>query len=466
MAPSSAFAGRRTEIELLGTMLLSSTLFAAAVSSGLEVSHFCDDQVKDLARISFEQFQRYGEANRVTLSNEAMDRGYFKIEGHPVWDLDTVEPNELSFSDSLRRVMTSAKLRHFSGLLREVQDEVYGVHGLSLMQREQRMYDGISMILSEVQEQESTFYSADQVADIVRQNYEAAQSGTRTQLSPTGIYSLDEKIGGLDNRVVMVCARPSHGKTAFAMWLTETHCKLWKERGESGQVLYFSAEMGIDIMTDRILSQLSGVNARIITSGSVDGFDRPKVESALDRIGSEIKVCVDTHSSPTTAYMMGRALAQNAAERVRLIIFDYLEYTGEKGQSEDLRLGKALKGCHEIAKRIGCPVVVVSQLNRNIEKRGNDARPQLADIRYTGAAEQIASLVIMLYHPWIHWHQRGQQGHEDEEPDPFHYELLIRKNTNGPIGDLRLEFDRATTSFQDPGLRAKSEGRLIAKNLF
>ena len=107
---------------------------------------------------------------------------------------------------------------------------------------------------------------------------------------------------------------------------------------------------------------------------------------------------------------------------------------------------------------------MVSQLNRNIEKRGADARPQLADIRYTGAAEQIASLVIMLYHPWIHWHQRGQQGMADaEEPDPGEYELLIRKNTNGPIGGVRLFFDRETTGFRDPLESNYKSGKLVAQ---
>ena len=336
--PADSAASPVTELTLLATMLSKPALFAQALSNGITVDHFRDLYVRELVLIAFEQFEEYGETNVVTVTSEAMERGYTN-EDHAVWNLQTTDANPLSFSDSLRRVMTSAKLRRFYDLVGEIRDSVWGVESLSLMQREKNMYLGINKLLNQVQEKESTFYDADTVASIARKNYEDALKGTRKQLQPTGIRSLDNCIGGLDNRVVMVCARPSHGKTAFCTWLTQKSSLLWKKEGKPGQVLYFSAEMGINISTDRIVSSVSGVNARTIAAGSANDLQKPDIEKALGMLREDMRVSIDTHSSPTTAYMMSRALAQNAAEPVKLIIFDYLEYTGEEGTSEDLRLG-------------------------------------------------------------------------------------------------------------------------------
>lgn len=463
MIPAHTLATTKTELSLFATMLFSSTYFASALSSGITPQHFADSEIRELVEIACDIFVSRGEVSKVSIFTEALERGFYSDTEHVIYKLESEQHDALGFSDSVHRVLLSAKLRLFHSVLYEVKDEVFGEISMSLLEREKRMYAGLNTLLTEVQEREVTFRDSRQFADLARANYDAATQGRRVQFQRTGLASLDEKIGGfVPGRVVIVAARPSHGKTSFVTWLSILHNEAWRRQNEDGQVLYFSAEMSEEVMADRFLSSLSGVNARVIGSGKLAPHEKIKVEAALSRMNSDVRVSIDTHSSPTTSYMMGRALAQNAAERVRLIIFDYLEYTGEKDKSKDLRLEKALIGCHEIAKRIGCPFVVVSQLNRDIEKRGDDARPQLSDIRYSGAAENVAGLVIMLYHPWTHFMQRGGDAKGIEEPDEEHYELLLRKNTMGPIGDVPLIFKRESASFVDP----VANGSLIARNPF
>lgn len=465
--PISSMASYRCELSLFVTMLASTSRFAHAVSVGLTPADFMDDGLRFMVEIAYEQFQQRGHADSVTLQSEIIERDDLERAGGmngAYGGLD--EPiNTLAFNDNLERVIASSRIRAFHDRFYNVKRRVFDDLGISLREREKRMHEGLNALMLSMGEDYISLIDAQGFAELSRQNYRDALSGNRIIFQPSGILSLDERTGGTkQGRVTMIAARPSHGKTAFATWFAIKSNEHWRRKNEPGQVLYFSAEMDEDAMSDRVISALSGVEADAIASGKLTSSEREKVERALDRLGSEIKISIDTHSSPTTAHIMGRALAQNASEPVRLIVFDYLEYTGEGGSSKDIRLENALRGLHEVAKRIDCPVLCLSQLNRDLEKRGDAARPQLGDMRYTGAAENIAGMVLMLYHPWTHWHQRGNDPDKSayEEPDERRYEVFIRKNTQGRLGGFHLDFERRIASFSDPLESSKNSKQLVA----
>lgn len=454
--PITTLTSYRCEMDLLVTMLGRPAKFAFAVSSGLTDKHFMDEGIRFIAGIAIDHFRQRGHADVTAVFSEVIERGAYNLAGGPNGAIGhiSVEPaNDLGFNDNLSRVLTSHRLRVFYNKLNMLRSRVFSDNGTSLREKEQHMYEGLNDMMLSVADENMTLQDATMFAEMVSIDYANALEGKKAIFQKSGIVSLDEAAGGLvPGRVTIIAGRPSHGKTSFACWLTILSSRLWRSRGDRGQTLYFSAEMPADKVGDRFLSMLSGVGSHEIARGSLRDDQKADAERAIKDLRDVVRVSVDAHSSPTTAHIMSRALALNAAEPVRLIIFDYLEYTGEKDRSKDLRLEKALLGCHEVAKRIGCPVLVLSQLNRDLEKRGDAARPQLSDIRYTGAGENIASMVVMVYHPWTHWKQRGIDADKAAygEPDPEQYDVFIRKNTHGPVGAFQLRFRRETTSFIDP----------------
>lgn len=453
-------ASLASEDFVLGCILMEPELAAYAVAQDVTPEYFQREETRAVVAVALAQFRRDGRCTMSSVDAEMSETQAWEKIGDQgwFWNLFNVAPDPETFTDHIIRMRRAHRLRIFSGHAAALQRDVFQAQGISLREREERMEDGIAALIEFGASAENNLFTAHHIASIAQ----GVLDGEREQFEPSGITELDAATRGfMPGRVTIIAARPSHGKTAFSIWLSILANRRWRKAEERGQVLFFSAEMGERAMAHRILSTLSGVSALTIASGTLSALERPKVEAAARAIGTDIRITMDTHSSPTSAYMMGRALALHAAEPVRLIVFDYLEYTGEQDKSKDLRLEKALIGCHELAKRIGCPVLVLSQLNRDLERRGKDARPQLADIRYTGAGENIAAMVIMLYHAWTHWKQRGSEGafkdHEGNEmsvdptePDESIYEVLIRKNTHGPVGDFMVEFDRRTASFRDP----------------
>lgn len=277
--------------------------------------------------------------------------------------------------------------------------------------------DLLDMVLS-LEEDRSSTYNGSALA---------ALSEEEIIYVPTGFNSLDIGIGGLHpGRVNIVAARPSHGKTAFCL---EMAYRIASRPGH--KVLYFSAEMSEEQIARRYASRIkaSGVNT--------------DVHATLSSLG----IIIDPNPSPTTTDIMGRAVQVATADRLDLIVFDYLEYSGEQAASEVLRFQNALRGCHRIAKRIGCPFVVVTQMNRKIDSRGDLAKPKLTDLEYGG--EKIASLVLMLQNEFVQWNQAGRPPEYEDELDPNALDLFVRKNTHGPMASITLQFDRESGWIRD-----------------
>lgn len=247
---------------------------------------------------------------------------------------------------------------------------------------------------------------------------------------PTGFPSLDEGIGGLHpGRVNLIAARPSHGKTAFCLEL------IYRIASQPNKhVLYFSAEMSERAIAHRIAKRIKATSTAPATAD---------VAGTIASLG----LTIDSNPGPTTSDIMGRAVQIASTRRLDLIVFDYLEYSGERDRNPVVRFQKALQGCHMVAKRIGCPFVVVTQMNRSIDMRSDNSNPRLADLEYSG--EKIASLVIMLKNEFVQWVQQGQPPEHADEISPYDLDLFVRKNTHGPMAGIRLWFDRENGVIRD-----------------
>jgi replicative DNA helicase len=258
----------------------------------------------------------------------------------------------------------------------------------------------------------------------------------------TGFTDLDKMTGGLlEGQMVVIAARPSMGKTSLAMNIAE-HVAV-EQRQPVG---VFSLEMTAESLVLRMLCSRSRVNLRNIRDGFLAERDFPKLTGAAGKLAGAPLFVED---SPSLSILQLRAKARRMAQQhgIKLFVIDYLQLlhsTARRAENRQQEIADISNGIKALAKELKVPVIVLSQLNREVEKERN-RKPRLSDLRESGAIEQDADLVALLYKP--------SSGDEDEggggaEPDAVAVNLLIAKQRNGPTGEVPLTFLKGYTRFE------------------
>lgn len=253
----------------------------------------------------------------------------------------------------------------------------------------------------------------------------------------TGFTELDEKTSGLQRSdLIIVAARPSMGKTAFAVNLVE-HAVLNNDK----PVIVFSMEMPASAIIMRMISAIGRIPLGKVLTGKLDEEDWPKLTSAVSKLKDRPLFIDDTPSlSPTEIRSRTRRIAREHGD-VAMIMVDYLQLMQVAGSSEGrtAEISEISRSLKAIAKEFNCPVVALSQLNRSLEQRPNK-RPINSDLRESGAIEQDADVIMFIY--------RDEYYNEDSA-DKGIAEIIIGKQRNGPTGTSRLAFIGHFTRFDN-----------------
>lgn len=254
----------------------------------------------------------------------------------------------------------------------------------------------------------------------------------------TGFKDLDEMTSGLQpSDLVIVAARPSMGKTAFAMNLVES-VLIKAEK----PVLVFSMEMPADSILMRMISSLGMINQTRVRSGKLEEDDWPRLTSAVSMLKDKPLYIDDTAGlSPTEVRSRARRVAREIKGEFGMIMIDYLQLMQIPGSTEGrtAEISEISRSLKALAKELNCPVVALSQLNRGLEQR-TDKRPMNSDLRESGAIEQDADVIMFIYR---------DEYYNDESPDKGLAEIIIGKQRNGPIGKVKLSFQGQYTKFND-----------------
>ncbi len=266
-------------------------------------------------------------------------------------------------------------------------------------------------------------------------------SGNRITGVATGFEQLDKKTAGLQSSdLVIVAARPSMGKTAFAMNLVE-HALM----GEAPRpVLVFSMEMPAEQLVMRMLSSLGRIDQTRLRTGELQDEDWNRFTAAVSQLKDRPLFIDDTPAlSPTDVRTRARRVAREAGD-LSMIVVDYLQLMrgSERSENRTNEISEISRSLKAIAKEMRCPVVALSQLNRGLESR-TDKRPVMADIRESGAIEQDADVILFIYRDEVY---------NPESQDQGVAEIIIGKQRNGPIGKVRLTFIGNLTKFENPAL--------------
>jgi len=259
----------------------------------------------------------------------------------------------------------------------------------------------------------------------------------------TGFGDLDKMTDGLHGgEMIIVAARPSMGKTSLAMNIAE-HVALEL----SLPVGVFSLEMSASSLILRMLCSLARVNMRSIRDGFMSEADFPKLMSASGRLAAA-KLLIDDTAGLSILQLRARARRMHQQHGIKLFVIDYLQLlnsTARRAQeNRQQEIADISSGIKALAKELNVPIIVLSQLNRELEK-DKSRKPRLSDLRESGSIEQDADLVGLLYKP-----DGGDEedGAAAEESDGLAVNFLIAKQRNGPTGDVNLTFMKPYTRFE------------------
>lgn len=254
---------------------------------------------------------------------------------------------------------------------------------------------------------------------------------------PTGFLDLDRKTSGLQpGDLIIVAGRPSMGKTAFSVNIGE-HVAI-----ESGlPVAIFSMEMSGTQLAMRMIGSVGRLDQHKLRTGQLAEDDWPRLTYAIQKMNDAQIYIDETPALSSDALRSGARRLARQCGKLGLIIVDYLQLMSPNsaGENRSTEIGEMSRGLKALAKELACPVIALSQLNRSVEQRPNK-RPQMSDLRESGSIEQDADLILFIYRDEVY---------NPDSPDKGTAEIIIAKQRNGPIGEVRLTFSGQYTKFDN-----------------
>ena len=351
---------------------------------------------------------------------------------------DTV-PSAANLSYYLDIVQEKYLLRRMIQTCTEVVGRVYDYEGEvdALMDEVER--DILRISESRVQSQTTTIKELVKKAITTIEDFHQRQ-GVLTGVG-TGFADLDKMTSGLHGgEMVVIAARPSMGKTSLAMNIAE-HVAI-EQRLPVG---VFSLEMTSESLVLRMLCSRSRVNLRNVREGFLAERDFPKLTGAAGKLANAPRF-IDDSSALSILQLRAKARRMSQQYGIKLFVIDYLQLlhsTARRAENRQQEIADISSGIKSLAKELGVPVVVLSQLNRELEREKN-RKPRLSDLRESGAIEQDADVVGLLYKP----SSEDEDGGGAPEEDAVAVNLLIAKQRNGPTGDVNLTFLKSYTRFE------------------
>ena len=395
--------------------------------------------------------QRRQPIDVVSLGDELKSRGALpRQEGGQSYliTLANSVPTAENISHYVRLVKEKATLRRLIAACAEIQSRAYGEFG----SYEEFLDDAETQIFKVAQQnrRESFQPVGELLGDVV--NELQTRSMERRQITgvPTGFTKLDEISAGLQpENLIVVAARPGVGKTSWAINVA-THAAL----DHGIPVLIFSLEMSKFELMERMLAGEARIDSSKMRRGMIEYGDwKSHIYPAADRL-TKAPILIDDSAAPNILELRAKArrfrgnpkyfpASSDGRTPLGLMVVDYLQLArglgGRREESREREIAEISRGLKALAKDLRIPIIAVSQLNRGLERR-EDKRPQLSDLRESGAIEQDADMILFI-------HREEMYGTEGAERNKA--ELIIGKNRHGPTDTVLLTFQREYTKFQN-----------------
>lgn len=413
------------EKAVLGSMMVSDQIPVQVLGTGIRKHDFYLDRHQYLFQVIERVFGEKSTADTLMVCERAKTEGLLEKVGGQNYIFQLAEQTAAPGNASLHAEVLIEKSRRrqlnraFTELADRVTDPENSVGSLveeamlGLNPDQSSSYRSVSEVLEEVVEQFS-------------------EGGLKAL--PSGYPALDQKIRGFPpSTLTLIAARPSVGKSVLA-------AEIARKAALSGKpTLFCSLEMSATELMMRMIAAESGVSLTSLLSGKVPQSKWKKINQACNTL-DRIPLWIDETPASHLVLIESRARALQASKGLDLILVDYLQQMScpsEPKLTDFERVGRISTGLKAMSANLKVPVIAVSQLSRAPEARP-DKTPRLSDLRQSGQLEQDADLVILLH----------REVTDDEEGDDSSLNVIIAKQRNGPVGDLKLEFDRRTTSIR------------------
>lgn len=421
------------EASVLGSMLLDRSAMGKAVEL-LDETCFYLDSHRAIFSTAAVLYDKGVPVDLVTLTEELKKRKLLDKAGGASY-----------ISMLLEKVVTGANIEYHARIILEKSILRKLIQSSTVIV--QRSYDGTEDVDELLDDAENKIFSIRQsrlkrgfvpVRTLIKGSFEAIEELSKRKKHITGVESgfvdLDRRTSGFQNSdFVVVASRPSMGKTSFALNVAQ-HVAI----NSRIPVGIFSLEMSKEQVVQRMLCSEARVDAQRLRTGYLSDADWPKLTAAAGRL-NEAPIYIDDSAVLSIWELKSKARRLKSEIDLGVLMIDYLQLvsgpSAENRQQEISAISRSLKA---LAKELEIPVVAMSQLSRAVESRGGARRPVLSDLRESGAIEQDADVVIMVYRPELY----GLQ------PEGV-AELIVAKQRNGPTGTEKLAFMKQYTRFEN-----------------
>ncbi len=448
--PMQQQAGRMppqaTDVEqsVLGAMLIEREAIPKAIEV-LPADAFYEPKHQRIFEAVEALFERGNPVDLITLTEELKRRGdYDAIGGYYLTELTT-------HVASAANVEYHARIIAEKSLLRKLITTMTGVVGQAFDPTTDAfdLLDNAEREIFQISESQLRKGAVD-MNSVVHQTMQHLESihGREGGITgvPSGFSALDAMTGGWQpSDMIIIAARPSMGKTALSLAVTR-NAALHPEKPAG--VAYFSLEMSAQQLAQRLLTSEARVDAQRARTGRLHDDDWPKLARAAGRL-SAANIFIDDTPGLGILELRAKCRRLKAEHGIGLVIVDYLQLMhgtaqtkGANREQEIAQISRSLKG---LAKELNVPVIALSQLSRAVETRGGDKRPQLSDLRESGSIEQDADVVMFIYRAERYGITVDENGNSTEGLG----ELLIGKQRNGPIGDVKVAFVNQYARFEN-----------------
>lgn len=287
-----------------------------------------------------------------------------------------------------------------------------------------------------------SYKSMDRAVKEAIEHIEAIHSKSISSFSvPSGFFAVDDILGGFQKSdLIIIAARPSMGKTAFALSAARNAAV-----DHNVPIAIFSLEMSTNQLVTRLICAEARINAHSVRTGKFKAEDGSRISRTAHKL-SKAPIYIDDTPAQTVLEIRAKARRLKAEKNIGLIIIDYMQLMSShnKMESREREISTISRSLKALAKELNIPVIALSQLNRAVESR-TDKRPMLSDLRESGSIEQDADVVIFLNRPEFYGITADSDGNSTEGMA----EIIVGKQRNGPTGDLKLLFLKEYARFEN-----------------
>lgn len=399
---------------------------------------------KDSHRLVFTAMMDLEENNQpvdiITIIDQLRKKNQLDDAGGIVYlsEMSTLAPLISNIAEYCRIVHEKALLRQLIGIARDIADESYSSNGFDTI------LDGAEKKFFDIGQQRDT-RSYEVIKDVVKETFAQIEESYRNKGKFTGLRTgyteLDDLTNGLQNSdLIILAARPSMGKSAFALNISQ-NIALHEKKG----VLFFSLEMPSSQLVHRMICSEARINSQRVRKGYVEESEWAQLGQAVANLG-DAPIYIDDTPGISILELRSKARRLKMEKDIGLIAIDYLQLitSTQRTDNRQQEIAYITRQIKELARELNIPVLALAQLSRQVEQR-QDKRPMMSDLRESGEIEQTADIISFIY--------RDDYYNPDSERSNI-AEIIISKHRNGPTGKVELMFAKHLGRFENLSRRS------------